>query len=133
MNASVLLSPSLHKRMAGSYETTYHQVCTALKAAGFRIVAEIDMAELLKKSESYMPPYKIVIVSDLDIAHRALTVAPDEATMLPCHVTVLQTQDDQIEIKITDAHVIWNTASVPYLKPIAEELNVRLGQVIGAL
>jgi uncharacterized protein (DUF302 family) len=134
MNTSVMPSTGLHRLIDGPYETIYEQVRTAVKAAGLEIVAEIDLAALLaKKSQSYMRPFKIVVVCDLDIVHRVLTVAPAVVTMLPCHVTVLQTPDDQVEVKITDPRIIWNTESAHYLKPIAEELNLRLERVIAAL
>lgn len=134
MNTPVMSSASLHRLLEGSYETIYEEVCTALKAAGFEIVAEIDMAELLeKKSPSYVRPYKIVIVFDSDIAHRVLTVAPTVTTILPCHVTILQTEDNQIEVKVTDPHALWNTTFSRYLEPIVEELSTRLERVVKSL
>ncbi len=134
MNATVMSSPSLHRSIEGAYEATYKRVSVALKAAGFEIMAEINLAEFLaKESQSYTRPYNIFVVCNSDIAHRALTIAPDVGVMLPCHVAVLQTQDDQVEVRIADPLFTWNTASHVYLKPIAEELTRRLDRVITAL
>jgi uncharacterized protein (DUF302 family) len=134
MNASVTSPPGLHRLMTGSYDAIYEQVRTALKAAGFQIAAEIDMAAFLaKKFESYVRPFKTIVACDTEIVHRVLTIAPDIATMLPSHVTLSQTPDELIDVRITDPRIIWNTASAPYLKPIADELNARLERVIAAL
>ncbi|MBZ0281598.1 MAG: DUF302 domain-containing protein [Anaerolineae bacterium] len=134
MNTSVMSPPGLHRLIKGAYEATYERVGIALKAAGFEIMAEINLADFLaKKSQMFVHPYKIIVVCNSDIAHRALTIAPDVGVMLPCHVAVLQIQDDQVEVRVADPHIIWNTASHTYLKPIAEELNTRLERVIDAL
>ncbi len=134
MNASVMSSSSLNRLMGGAYEAAYERVRTALKAAGFDILAEINLAEFLaKKSQSYIRPYKIVVVYSSDIAQRALTVSPAIAAILPTNVAVSLTQDDQVEVRIADPHITWSTESDAYLKPIAEELNIRLEQVIDAL
>ena len=134
MNASVMSSSGLHRLMGGAYEAAYERVRTALKAAGFEVLAEINFAEFLsKKSQSYIRPYKIVVVYSSEIAQRALTVSPATAAVLPTNVAISQTQDDQVEVRMADPRITWNTESDAYLKPIAEELNNRLEQVIDAL
>jgi len=134
VSTTEMTSTGLHRVIDGTYATIYEEVCTALKAAGFEIVAEIDMAELLeKKSISYVRPFKTIFVFDSDLAHRVLTLAPAINTLLPCQVTVLQTEDGQIEVKMTDPHIMWNTSASPYLAPIVEEFNKRLERAVDAL
>jgi uncharacterized protein (DUF302 family) len=134
MSTSVMSSTGLHRLIDGTYATIYEEICTALRAADFEIVAEIDMAELLeKKSLSYVRPFNTILVFDSDIAHRVLTVAPTVSTLLPCQITVLETEDAQIEVKITDPHSMWNTSASPYLAPIVEEFYTRLGRAIDAV
>lgn len=124
----------LHRLIDGTYATIYEEVCTALRAAGFEIVAEIDMADLLEKnSVSYVRPFKTILVFESDLAHRVLTVAPAINTLLPCQVSLFQTEEGQVEVKVTDPHTMWNTSVSPYLAPIVEEFNTRLLRAIGAV
>lgn len=134
MNATVLSSPTLNRQIEGTFEVVYERVRIALKAAGFAIMADIDLAEFLaKKSQSYMRPYKIIVVCNSEIAHRALTMAPDVGVVLPYHIAVLETQDNQTEVRIADPHITWNTAAQDYLRPVADDLNMRLERVVTAL
>lgn len=134
MTASVMFSPELHQIMVGDYEAAYGRVCVALRAAGFEIMAEIDLAEFLaKKSVSYIKPYKVLVVCHSDITQRAITISPDVGVVLPCHVAVSQMQENQVEVRSADPHMTWNTAANVYLEPIAEELKLRLERVISAL
>ena len=125
----------IEKRTAeGNFAATYERIRTALKAADFEIMTEINLADFVaKKSESYSRQCKIMVVCNADIAHKALIVTPDAAVMLPYNVAVSEAQADQVEIWISDPHIVWNTASNVYLKPIAEELRIRLERIIAVL
>ncbi len=134
MSTSEKTATGLHRLIDGTFATIYEEVCTALKAAGFEIVAEIDMAELLEKhSDSYVRPFKSIIVFESDLAHRVLTVAPTVNTLLPCQISVFQTEEGQIEVKATDPHLTWSSAVSSYLVPIVEEFNTRLIRAVNAL
>lgn len=123
-------SPGITMMIPAPFASTYERVCVALKAAGFEILAEIDLAAVLaRQSGSYCPPHKIVVACDPEIAHRALTIAPEIDVALPCNVAVNQLQDEQIQIRIANPLMAWNVASESYLRPIAEELNRRLVRI----
>ena len=49
MYTSVVSSPGLHRIVEGTFEATYERVRTALKAADFEIMADINLAELVAK------------------------------------------------------------------------------------
>lgn len=128
------VSLSSHIVVRGSFEATYERIRLALKAAGFEIVAEINLAELLaRKSGTYNRPYKIAVVVNTDITQRALTITPEIGVVLPCNVVVSQIDDDHVEIRSVDPVAAWNIVSNTYLKPIAEELNEHLKRVLNAL
>lgn len=134
MSTTEMTATGLHRLIDGTFATIYEEVCTAIKAAGFEIVAEIDMAELLEKNSiSYVRPFKTIVVFESDLAHRVLTIVPSINTLLPCQVSLFQTEEGQIEVKVTDPHIMWNTAISPYLSPIVEEFNTRMLRAIGAL
>ncbi len=134
MSTSEMTATGLHRLIDGTFATIYEEVCTALRAAGFEIVAEVDMAALLEKNSiSYVRPFKTILVFESDLAHRVLTIAPAINTLLPCQVSLFQTEEGQIEVKVTDPHIMWNTTISPYLTPIVEEFNTRLLRAIGAV
>jgi uncharacterized protein (DUF302 family) len=129
-----MTATGLHRLIDGTFATIFEEVCTALRAAGFEIVAEVDMAALLEKNSiSYVRPFKTILVFESDLAHRVLTIAPAINTLLPCQVSLFQTEEGQIEVKVTDPHIMWNTAVSPYMTPIVEEFNTRLMRAVGAV
>lgn len=133
MHASTM-TLSLGLLMEGSYDAAYKQVCKVLKAAGFEITAEIDLASLLApKRGLFLRPYKIILVCNPDLTQRALTISPDIGVVLPTTVVVSQLPDDQVEVKLPDPLVTWVMPSESYLKPIAEELRQQLNRVLDAL
>jgi uncharacterized protein (DUF302 family) len=134
MNTPVMSSPGLHQVIEGAFEPTYERICTALKAADFAIMAEVSLTDFVtEKSHSYSRQCKIVVVCNADIAYKALTITPDAAAMMLCNVAVSETQADQVEVRVADPHLAWNTAFNVYLKPVAEELRTRLERIIAAL
>lgn len=134
MNTTTLSSTGLHQLIEGAFEVTYERIRTALKAADFEILAEINLADFdTKKSESYGRQCKVMVVCNTDIAHKALIVSPDAAVMLPYNVAVSEAPANQVEIWASDPHIVWNTASNVYLKPIAEELKLRLERILAVL
>ncbi|MEZ4666364.1 MAG: DUF302 domain-containing protein [Anaerolineae bacterium] len=134
MNATVIAPPTLHRLIEGAYDEIYNRVRTGLKAAGLEILAEINLTEFLAQGlQSYVRPYNILVVCNAELAHRALTIAPGVGVMLPCHVAVLQTHDELVEVKSADPLLAWDTASHAYLKPVAEEFGKRLERVVTAL
>jgi uncharacterized protein (DUF302 family) len=133
MKTSVV-SIGSHVSMRGAYKTIYEQVQMVLKAAGFDILAEIDLTELLAKTAgSHIQPHRIIVICDPQLAHRALTIAPQIDVVMPCNVAVSQLQDDRVAVRIVSPLVTCGLTTESYLKPIAEELNQRLERIIAVL
>lgn len=134
MNTPIVSPPGLHQLIEGTFDTVHERIRTAFKAADFEIVAEIDLADMVaSKSQSYGRPCRLLVVCHADTAHKALTITPDAAVLLPCPVAVSQLQDGQVEVRIADPIIIWSATSNPYLKPVAEEFKARLERVMAAL
>lgn len=116
------------------YENALERVVVALKAEGFGVLTEIDVKDTLKqKLDVDFRPYKILGACNPPLAHRALTVAPEVGLLLPCNVTVSQTDDGRIQVSIIDPLVMMNMVQHSALQTIAQEAHERLNRVIEAL
>lgn len=116
------------------YEDALERVVVALKAEGFGVLTEIDVKDTLKqKLDVDFRPYKILGACNPPLAHRALTVAPEVGLLLPCNVTVSQTDDGRIQVSIIDPLVMMNMVQHSALQTIAQEAHERLNRVIEAL
>ena len=67
---------------------SYSGCRTALAAAGFGVLCEIDLqAKLLEKLGARIPPNLILGACHPPSAHRALAAAPEVTVLLPCNVS----------------------------------------------
>jgi len=81
--------PTIHLTSPAPYEATLAAVREQLAAAGFGIISEIDLqATVRNKLGIEIAPQVILGACRPDLAHRAITVAPSVATLLPCNVVV---------------------------------------------
>ncbi len=117
-----------------AYEDALKRVIEALKTEGFGVLTEIDMKDTFKKKLNVdFRPYKILGACNPTFAHRALTAAPEVGLLLPCNVTVIQIEDDQIQVSIVDPSVMMSVVPNDSLKQIAQEVRERLQRVLKSL
>ncbi len=116
------------------YEAALKRVIEALKTEGFGILTEIDMKDTFKKKLNVdFRPYKILGACNPTFAHRALTTAPEVGLLLPCNVTVVQMDDDLVQVSVVDPSVMMSVVPNDSLKQIAQEVRERLQRVIKSL
>ncbi len=116
------------------FETALKRVTEALKTEGFGVLTEIDIKDTFKKKlDVDFRPYKILGACNPTLAHRALTAAPDVGLLLPCNVTVVQIEDDSIQVSAVDPSVMMSVVSNDILNEVAQEVRERLTRVIDAL
>lgn len=116
--------------IAGALDVT----TVALKAEGFGVLTTIDVQATLKEKlgESF-DPYMILGACNPALAHRALTADGDIGLMLPCNVTLHET-DGKTTVSIVDPHAMLAAAGGnPAVTAIAEEASERLTRVLMAL
>ena len=124
------LTTDLHS----NYEDALKRVIEALKTEGFGILTEIDMQDTFKKKLNVdFRPYKILGACNPTFAHRALTAAPEVGLLLPCNVTVVQMDDDLIQVSVVDPSVMMSVVPNDSLKQIAQEVRERLQRVMKSL
>lgn len=116
-----------------SFADAVARVTEALKAEGFGILAEIDVAGTLKKKlDVDFRPYTILGACNPGLAHRALQAEPQIGLLLPCNV-VVQGHDDGAIVSIADPKAMFRMVDNPSLAPVAAEAEARLRRVIAAL
>ncbi len=116
------------------YETALTKTIEALKNEGFGVLTEIDVkATMQKKLGVDLLPYKILGACNPPLAYQALTVSPEVGLLLPCNVTIRQTEDDSVEIALIDPLTMLGVVHNPALQPIAEDARTRLERVAQAL
>lgn len=132
--STVTTQLGLTARLNIPYEAALGRVTDALKAEGFGVLTEIDVKATLKqKLDVDFRPYKILGACNPPLAYRALTAAPEVGLLLPCNVTVAQTEDGLVDVALVDPLMMLGVVDNPALQPIAAEARARLERVAAAL
>jgi uncharacterized protein (DUF302 family) len=103
----------------------------ALKAEGFGILTEIDVAATLRaKLGVETEPYLILGACNPGLAHRALEVDPSIGALLPCNVVLRRgASPGETVIEILEPRTFLAIADGPGLAEVAREASERLHRV----
>jgi uncharacterized protein (DUF302 family) len=106
----------------------------ALKAEGFGVLTEIDVAATLKaKLDLDRPPYHILGACNPGLANRALDADPSIGALLPCNVVLRQgSSPDETVVEILDPLAALGIAGEA-VEPVAAEAAERLKRVMAAI
>lgn len=109
----------------------------ALKAEGFGVLTEIDLAATFKaKLERDFRPYVILGACNPPLAWRALDANVEVGLLLPCNVTVEAAEEGTSIVRIVDPMQMLAAADPganAEIRAVAEEARVKLARVAGAL
>ncbi len=105
-------------------------VRAALAEHGFGVLTEIDVADTLRsKIGVELAPLKILGACNPALAHRALTIDPSVALVLPCNV-VLEGSTGGTRISAADPHDIIDNSD---LVEMADEAATKLRAALDSL
>jgi uncharacterized protein (DUF302 family) len=120
-------------RIGGSPTGVRPRVETALRAEGFGVLTEIDVAATLKaKLGVDRPPYLILGACNPPLAHRVLEIDPSVGALLPCNV-VLRADGDGTVVEAMDPAAAMAIGGDASIAEVAAEVRGRLERVIAAL
>ena len=95
--------PGMRSELKARYEDVLARLPEALKAEGFGILTEIDVRETLrKKLDVDFRRYKILGACNPTFAYQALAAELDIGVLLPCNVTVYETDDGSTVVNAVD-------------------------------
>jgi uncharacterized protein (DUF302 family) len=115
------------------FDTALTRTRDELKAEGFGVLCEIDVAKTMKEKLGVeFPAYTILGACNPSLAHRGLTAEPHLGLLLPCNI-VLRAEGAGTEISAIDAGAMMRLVENGQLEPIASEVNERLARVLQRL
>lgn len=121
------------QHMPGTPDEVRPAVEDALRAEGFGVITEIDVAAVMKmKLGLARAPYLILGACNPELAHRALEIDPSVGTLLPCNV-VIRSDGDGSVVEAIDPVAAMQLADSPTLRVVAIEARARLARAMKAL
>jgi uncharacterized protein (DUF302 family) len=128
------MSYCFSKKVTMSFDEAILSVTEELKKEGFGILTEIDVKDTLKKKlDVDFRNYRILGACNAPFAYRALQAEPRIGTMLPCNVIVRELDDGKIEVAAVDPLASMQAIQNKVLQAIAEEIQLKLKEVIERL
>lgn len=123
-------------RLTLSRDDAIDKVTDALKAEGFGVLTKIEIDQAFReKIGTKFRPYTILGACNPQLAHAALTSAPEIGLMLPCNVTVEADINGSL-VRIMNPEIMMQTeelAANDTLRSVADDAKQRLQRVAVAL
>ena len=128
------MSYHFSKTLDLSFDQAITRVTAALKAEGFGVLTDIDVAATMKaKLGADFRPYRILGACNPKLAHRALELEDKIGTMLPCNVIVQEHEGGRVEVSAVDPAASMQAIENPGLADVAQEVQGRLKHVVESL
>lgn len=122
------------KEIDASAEEAIAKVTEALKAEGFGVLADIDVAAKINKELGEdMRAYRILGACNPVLANQAISEVPDIGLLLPCNVLVRALDDKRTQVSFMDPEGVLSLVDHPLVAELAADVKARLTRVQDAL
>ena len=117
-----------------TFEVVYDKVVTELKKEGFGVITEINMQSTFKeKLDVDFRKYVILGACNPKFAHQALLNEPKAGVFLPCNVVLEENNKGEVEVSAVDPLASMMAIENKQLHDMANEIKIKLQNVITAL
>ncbi|HRG99687.1 MAG TPA: DUF302 domain-containing protein [Polyangiaceae bacterium] len=123
------------RRLALAFDAAVEALPAALKAEGFGVITEIDLAATFKaKLGVDFRKYRIFGACNPTLAHRALGHDLSVGVLLPCNVVLYEGDDGVVTVGAVDpTQTLGGGADDPELAALARDVGERLSRALAAL
>jgi uncharacterized protein (DUF302 family) len=124
----------LNKTTDYQFDEAVDKITIALKEVGFGILTEIDMKVTLKnKLNIDRRPYKILGACNPPFANKAIGAEEKIGILLPCNVTIIETESGKVDVSIMDPAVAMSVVENSELVGLALEVKEKLEKALGSI
>ncbi len=117
----------LNKTTDYQFDEAVDKITLALKDVGFGILTEIDIKTTLKnKLDVERKPYKILGACNPQFANKALSLEEKIGILLPCNVTIIETEEGKVDVSLMDPAVAMSVVDNPKLESLAAVVREKL-------
>ena len=116
------------------FDAAVAKTIEALKAEGFGVLTDIDIAATLKQKLGVeFRKYRILGACNPPLALKALSAEDKIGVMLPCNVIVQERAEGGVELAAIDPRTAMQRVGNPALAAVAEEVAERLARALQAV
>jgi len=116
------------------FDTAVAKTIAALKAEGFGVLTDIDIAATLKQKLGVeFRKYRILGACNPPLALKALSAEDKIGVMLPCNVIVQERAEGGVELAAIDPRAAMQRVGNPALAAVAEDVAERLARALHAV
>jgi uncharacterized protein (DUF302 family) len=124
----------LSRQVALDFDAAVAKLTEALKAEGFGVLTDIDIAATLKQKLGVdFRKYRILGACNPPLAHKALTAEDKIGVMLPCNFIVQELAQGGVELAAINPRAAMQRVGNPALAAVAEEVAERLARALQAV
>jgi uncharacterized protein (DUF302 family) len=119
-----------HAHPKGTFNEVIEAATKALKAEGFGVLSDIDVAATFKaRLDIERRPYRILGACNPALANQAIAADADIGLLLPCNVVVREEDDGTVTVAFMDPVAVLDLVDRPEVGALAEDVRSRLQRV----